>query len=149
MEVCVIFLAIVLTVGYGTAHSIVANILGHGILSIAHPATYVATLPSAVFTPLYGTPLFFAGACVVIATVFALATLCAHGTTTTARMIIPLEVFLPIPAGVIINIFGVLIINRYGIHGFHGQLPCLTDAARVGAVGQTVLIGIHGWRLMG
>lgn len=116
MEVCVIFLAIVLTVG---------NILGHGILSIAHPATYVATLPSAVFTPLYGTPLFFAGACVVIATVFALATLCAHGTTTTARMIIPLEVFLPIPAGVIINIFGVLIINRYGIHGFHGPLSCL------------------------
>ncbi|KAJ7816357.1 hypothetical protein B0H14DRAFT_2602734 [Mycena olivaceomarginata] len=62
MEACIIISGILLSVAYGTAHSIVANILGHGILAIAHPATYVPTLRSAAFTPLYGTPIFMAGA---------------------------------------------------------------------------------------
>jgi hypothetical protein len=64
-------------------------------------------------------------------------------------MILWMEIFLPIPAGFIENVIGVLILHRHGIHGFHRQLPSLAQAASVGAIGQVLLIGIHGWRFGG
>ncbi|KAJ7914173.1 hypothetical protein B0H13DRAFT_1873246 [Mycena leptocephala] len=141
MEAWIIISGILLSVAYGTAHSIVANILGHGILAIAHPATYVPTPRSAVLTPLYGTLIFMAGAFVCIATIIAL---CAGSPKTTGGLILSMEIFLPIPAGIIANVLGVSILHRHGIHGFHEQLPSLAQASSVGAVGQAVLIGIQG-----
>ncbi|KAJ6618426.1 hypothetical protein B0H10DRAFT_1947607 [Mycena sp. CBHHK59/15] len=146
MEACFVVSSILLSVAYGTAHSIVANMIGHGILAIVHPATYVPTLPSAAFTPLYGTPIFMAGVLVCTATLIAL---CTGSAITTAGIILFMEILLPIPAGVIANVLGVLILHRHGIHGFHGQLPSLAQAASVGAVGQAILLGIHGWRFKG
>ncbi|KAJ7850496.1 hypothetical protein B0H14DRAFT_3451891 [Mycena olivaceomarginata] len=146
MEACIVVCGVLLAVAYGTAHTIVANIVGHGILAIAHPPTYVPTLSSAAFTPLYGAPIFMAGVFVFSAILVAM---CARSAETTGRMILWMEVFLPIPAGVIANVIGVLILHRHEIRGFHGQPPSLAQAASVGAIGQVVLIGIHGWRFGG
>ncbi|KAJ7809787.1 hypothetical protein B0H14DRAFT_2607833 [Mycena olivaceomarginata] len=55
----------------------------------------------------------------------------------------------PVDGRVIANVIGVLILHRHEIRGFHGQPPSLAQAASVGAIGQVVLIGIHGWRFGG
>ncbi|KAF7372663.1 hypothetical protein MVEN_00129500 [Mycena venus] len=90
MEACIIISGVLLSVGYGIAHSIVANIVGHGILAIADAPTYVPTLPSAVFAPLYGTSIVIVG-----------------------LMLLWIEIFLPIPAGVIANVIGIQSVAAY------------------------------------
>ncbi|KAJ7838929.1 hypothetical protein B0H14DRAFT_2588262 [Mycena olivaceomarginata] len=103
MEACLVVSGILLSVAYGTAHCIVANIIGHGILAIAHPSTYIPTLSSAAFTPLYGTPIFTAG--VFVFSVIGVA-ICARSTENMGKMILWMEILLPIPAGVIANVIG-------------------------------------------
>jgi hypothetical protein len=65
--------------------------------------------------------------------------MCRRSGETTSRMILWMETLIPIPAGVIANVIGVLILHQHGIHEFHGQLPSLAQAASVGAIGQVLL----------
>ncbi|KAJ7084753.1 hypothetical protein C8R43DRAFT_318201 [Mycena crocata] len=140
-----------LFVAYGIAHTILANILGHAILAIAHPDIYLPTLRSAAFAPIYGTPIVVAMllACLALAVCIR----CYIGSDDegededTPSLHLPImEISLSIPVGVIINVLGILVLSAHGIRGFYGPLPTLTEAARVGAVGNALLMTTHGWR---
>ncbi|KAJ7146394.1 hypothetical protein C8R44DRAFT_864164 [Mycena epipterygia] len=142
-EACIALAAAPIVLAYIIAHSILANILGHAILAIAHPDTYIHTLRSTVFSALYGTPIFVAILIVAFAVLFGVALLLTCDAEVTFVFSALLEIILPIPTGVIINVLGVLVLKA---HGYHGPLPNLAQAARVGAVGHAVLSGAHVWR---
>ncbi|KAJ7665632.1 hypothetical protein B0H17DRAFT_1254759 [Mycena rosella] len=132
----------VVFIGYIIAHAIVASILEHAILAIAKPNTYLATLRSSVFAPLYGTPIVIAA--VVILTAFLVGVVCLISSEVEGKVSLALlDAILPIPAGAVIQILGVILLKA---HGFHGPFLSIMEAARIGAVGHTVLIRVHGWR---
>ncbi|KAJ7447267.1 hypothetical protein FB451DRAFT_1188447 [Mycena latifolia] len=126
------------------AHAILAGILGHAIFAIAHPDTYLPTLRSSAFAPVYGIPIVVAAVLVLIVSVVGIVYLVSSETELlTISMLNLLETVLPIPAGVVIQILGVSLLRT---NGFHGPLPNTTQAARIGAGGHALLIGIHAWR---
>ncbi|KAJ7146383.1 hypothetical protein C8R44DRAFT_724178 [Mycena epipterygia] len=146
-EACIALAAAPIVMAYFIAHSILANILGHAILAIVHPDTYIHTLRSTVFSALYDAPIFVA-ILIMSSAGRPHAWLFAPGVTCDAKVVfifsaLLLKIILPIPAGAIINVLGILVLKA---HGYHGPLPNLAQAARIGAVGHAVLIGVHVWR---
>ncbi|KAJ7291780.1 hypothetical protein C8J57DRAFT_1212213 [Mycena rebaudengoi] len=146
-KVVSVFLCISLATAYFVVHAILANILGHAIFVIAQPEIYLASMPATVSVAIFGSLTLVGATFPLILLWWVLGIVLAEGEfnifflfATVSKV---LELFLPVPMGVILNVLGVVILRK---HGFQGPLLDLARAAAVGAVGQVVIIGVHFWR---
>ncbi|KAK7052736.1 hypothetical protein R3P38DRAFT_3173053 [Favolaschia claudopus] len=141
------FALLFLACGYSVIHCLLENMLGHAVLAIGQPMTYLATLRSVLDSSLWG-GLIINGSFFCL-----LALLIQIGATDLRDCILHRREYLLVKMvseilafwlGVASNTVGVRVLR---IHGYLGPLPTSTQAARAGAVGAGVSFVMHLWRL--
>ncbi|KAJ7148002.1 hypothetical protein C8R46DRAFT_1128860 [Mycena filopes] len=124
-----------------------SNVLGHAILAISHPDTYLPTLHSSVLSSIYGAliiiPLLLASTGALAICIGCFSGDDSESVLPTSVVAFACELCIPVPTGVVINVVGVSILRAAG---FQGPLPSLAQAAGVGAAGQALMMCTHLWR---